>query len=103
MLLLLLVVQADAAQLCATRVTLSTSDLLAGVGVQHLWVCDSRDSSCHVSIVSLHTNEPCVVESFHAADSVVTVVETVPGCHTTSADKFAFTDDTVWMATEDER
>ena len=101
--LLLFVGQAQAAQLVATRVTLSTSDLPADVGVQHLWVCDSSDGSCRVSIVSLHTNEPCVVESFHVADVIVVAVETVPGYNTSSSDKFAFTNDTVWMATEDER
>jgi len=84
-------------------VTLSTSDLPADVGVQHLWVCDSSDGSCRVSIVSLHTNEPCVVESFRIADVAVSAVETVPGCQSASADKFACTDDTVWMATDDER
>ena len=101
--LLLFVVQTHAAQLLATRVTLSTSDLPAGVGVQHLWVCDSSDGSCRVSIVSLHTNEPCVVESFHVCDAIVAAAETVAGCHTASGDKFAFADDTVWMATDDER
>ena len=53
--------------------------------------------------MSLHTNEPCVIESFHLADVIVTAAETVPGCGTLSADKFAFADETVWLATEDER
>jgi len=98
-----LVAQVNVSQLVATRVTLSTTDLPAGVGVQHLWVCDSSSGSCHVSIMSLHTNEPCVVESFHLADVIVTASETVPGCSTLSGDKFAFISDTVWLATEDER
>jgi len=96
-------VQVQASHLIATRVTLSTTDLPAGVGVQHLWVCDSVGDSCQVSIMSLHTNEPCVIESFHLADVIVTAAETVPGCGTLSADKFAFADETVWLATEDER
>ena len=83
--------------------TLSTTDLPAGVGVQHLWVCDSSSGSCQVSIMSLHTNEPCVVESFHLTDVIVTAAETVPGYNTSSCDKFAFTDETVWLATDDER
>jgi len=93
--------------LLATRVTLTTSDLPAGVGVQHLWVCDSGGGggNCHVSIMSLHTNAPCVVESFDIADVSVTTAETVPGSSTSSSGshKFAFASDTVWLATEDER
>ena len=89
--------------LVSTRITLSTTDLPSGVGVQHLWVCVSSSVSCQVSILSLHTNAPCVVESFHLADVTVTTAETVPGCSVASTDKFAFTDDTVWLATEDER
>jgi len=92
-----------ASRLVATRVTLSTTDLAVGVGVQHLWVCDSSGGSCQVSIVSLHTNQPCVIESFTLPDVTVTAAETVPGCHTISSDKFAFADQTVWLATEDER
>jgi len=92
----------------ATRVTLSTTDLPAGVGVQHLWVCDSGGGggSCHVSIMSLHTNSPCVVESFDIADVRVVACETVPGCNLSSGgstDKFTFADDTVWLATDDDR
>ena len=89
--------------LVSTGVTLSTTDLPSGVGVQHLWVCVSDSVSCRVSILSLHTNAPCVVESFHVADVIVTAAETVPRCSVASADKFAFVDDTVWLATEDER
>jgi len=51
-----------------------------------------------VSIMSLHTNEPCVVESFDIADVSVTAAETVPRCNALTA-----TDDTVWLATEDDR
>ena len=43
------------------------------------------------------------MESFLIADVAVSAVETVPGCQSASADKFACTDDTVWMATDDER
>ena len=98
-----IVCQVHVTQLVATRVTLSTTDLPAGVGVQHLWVCNSSGGSCHVSIMSLHTNEPCVVELFDISDVVVTACETVPGCSAPSSDKFAFADDTVWLAAEDER
>lgn len=56
-----------------------------------------------MAILSLHTNEPCVVETFPLSDVVITACETVPGCSVTSSDKFAFADDTVWLATEDKR
>jgi len=84
--------------------TLSTTDLPSGVGVQHLWVCDnSGGGSCRASIMSLHTNEPCIIESFDVSDVAVTACTTVPGCDTSSTDKLAFPADTVWLATEDER
>jgi hypothetical protein len=88
--------------IAATRITLPSADLPNGIGIQHLWVCDGAG---HVSIVSLHTNQVCIIESFCVPNAAVTVVESVPGCAALSAagEKFAFCDETVWMATSDDK
>jgi hypothetical protein len=100
-----LVLQVQAPFCVATHVLLPSTDLPNGFGVQHLWVCESfasASSTSRVSVVSLHTNKPCVVDSFALADSgIVSAIERVPGVTTSSSDKFAFTDDTVWIAIDD--
>lgn len=86
---------------------LPSTDLPCGYGVQHLWVCESYASSSssltnRVSVVSLHTNKPCVVESFALTDGgIVSAIERVSGFSTSSPDKFAFNEDTVWIAADD--
>ena len=48
---------------CAVPVLLPSLDL-PGVGMQHLWVCSSDVTRGQVTVVSLHDNQPHVVESF---------------------------------------
>ena len=84
---------------CATYVTLPSVDDL-GVGVQHLWVCNGDKTKGQVSIVSLHTNQPCVVESFKVCDSLICSAESVPAPSGSSGGASV---DTVWMGTEDKK
>ena len=37
---------------------------LPGLGAEHLWVCSSDAARGQVTVVSLHGNQPHVVESF---------------------------------------
>jgi hypothetical protein len=94
-------VQFQAPSCVASRIMLPSHDLPTGFGVQHLWVCESSMSSLpsRISVVSLHTNKPCIVDSFAVSESAtISAVESVPGWSTGSSDKFSFKEDTVWMA-----
>ena len=87
---------------CATPIILPSPDL-PGVGMQHLWVCSSSSNDKgHVTVVSMRTNQPHVIESFRASDSVIVCVEMVPG-FATCEEEDAFSQDTVWMGTEDKK
>ena len=48
---------------CAVQVLLPSIEL-PGVGFEHLWVCSSDQSRGQVTVVSLQSNQPHVVESF---------------------------------------
>ena len=68
--------------------------------VEHLWVCSSTDQLGQVSLVSLHTAKPALVESFQATTSEILCVEMVEGFGDVE-DEASFKDDTVWMSTSD--
>ena len=71
------------------------------VGVQHLWVCSNEARRGQVTIVSLHSNQPHVLESFTACDAAIVCAEYVPGYSPGGAPHpHAFQQDTVWMAME---
>lgn len=82
---------------CATCVTIPSTDD-HGHGVQHLWVCSGDPSKGQVSIVSLGTNQPRVVESFKVSDSLISCVESVPAVAAGGA-----TGGQVWMGTEEKK
>ncbi|KAL4221100.1 guanine nucleotide exchange factor 10-like protein [Mactra antiquata] len=67
---------------------------------EHLWICSSNEGQGQVSIVSLHTHKPSLIESFQATKCEILCAETVPGFATVANEK-AFQDDTVWMSTAD--
>ena len=69
------------------------------VGTQHLWVCSNEVSHSQVTIVSLHTSQPHVLESFTACRSPILCAEVVPG-YAVYDQEHAFGQDTVWMAME---
>ncbi|XP_064610358.1 rho guanine nucleotide exchange factor 10-like protein [Liolophura sinensis] len=82
---------------CAVPVFLSTPSNI-GVGMQHLWVCNTTATRGQVSIVSIHSNRPRVIESYQACDCEIVCVENVPG-YSAENDPYSFKMDTVWMVT----
>ena len=87
---------------CSVYVTLPSHDM-PGIGIQHLWVCSGHKEKGQVSIISLHTNQPCIVESFRVSESMVLCAEMVPGTSSQAENKWESTDETVWMATDDNK
>ncbi|XP_060562010.1 rho guanine nucleotide exchange factor 10-like [Ruditapes philippinarum] len=68
--------------------------------MEHLWICSSNEGHGQVSVVSLHTDKPSLIESFQATKCMIICVETVPG-YARVRSKAAFEEDTVWMSTSD--
>lgn len=68
--------------------------------MEHLWVCSSTEGQGQVSVVSLHTDKPSLIESFQATRCMVICIEYVPG-YARVKKKAAFEEDTVWMSTAD--
>jgi len=73
---------------------------IPGIGMQHLWVCHGDGAKGNVSVVSLHTNQSCVVESFHICDTAIVCADTVLGVSNVTDDGRSTAGDTVWMATD---
>ncbi|XP_045162260.2 uncharacterized protein LOC123527069 isoform X2 [Mercenaria mercenaria] len=68
--------------------------------MEHLWICSSTEGHGQVSVVSLHTDKPSLIESFQATKCMVICAESVPG-YARVKKKAAFEEDTVWMSTTD--
>ncbi|ELU12632.1 hypothetical protein CAPTEDRAFT_218934 [Capitella teleta] len=89
---------------CAIPVVLPSPEFL-GVGTQHLWVCSSSGATeesaggSRITLVSLHTNQPHVLEVFPLDDAVVTCAALVPG-YSRGERAMTFSEDTVWMGTD---
>ena len=84
---------------CATPVFIPSVPQVGSLGMQHLWVCTSTQALGQVSIVSLHSIRPALTESFKACNCDILCVEVVPGCgQEMNADRFLFSEDTVWMS-----
>jgi hypothetical protein len=80
-------------------VFLPTVPFVSSLGIQHLWVCASNSQRGQVSIVSLHNTRLALTESFKACNCDILCAEVVSGCgQVTNAEKFLFSEDTVWMA-----
>lgn len=82
---------------CAAPVLLPSDQL--DLGIQHLWVCSGEKSRGQITVVALHTGQPHILETFKSCGAVSVCAERVPG---QSKEGEVF-DDTVWMATVDNK
>ncbi|XP_067946272.1 rho guanine nucleotide exchange factor 10-like isoform X2 [Watersipora subatra] len=74
---------------CATSIFLTNTS--GGIGLQYLWVCSSNDSSGQVTLLSVHSNQPHIIECFPACTGPITCCALVPSNIHCSLDH-------VWMA-----
>ncbi|KAL3862085.1 hypothetical protein ACJMK2_008080 [Sinanodonta woodiana] len=84
---------------CTVPVFLPTSGN-EDMGLQHLWVCSSKEDLGQVSIISIHSAKPNLLESFQVTKCEIVCAEMVPGFALVQSER-AFAEDTVWMSTVD--
>ncbi|KAK3591043.1 hypothetical protein CHS0354_026057 [Potamilus streckersoni] len=70
------------------------------IGLQHLWVCSSKEDLGQVSIISIHSAKPNLLESFQVTKCEIVCAEMVPGFALVQNER-AFAEDAVWMSTVD--
>ncbi|KAF6032695.1 hypothetical protein EB796_009036 [Bugula neritina] len=61
---------------CATPIFLTHSS--GGIGLQYLWVCSNNDEHGQVTLLSIHANQPHIIESFEACEGVIDSCLLVP-------------------------
>ncbi|KAL3862083.1 hypothetical protein ACJMK2_008078 [Sinanodonta woodiana] len=84
---------------CATQVIIPAS-YNPNMGLPHLWVCSATEGLGKVSIISLYSGRPNLLESFKACQCEIVCAEMIP-CSTQVQHEMAFSMDTVWMGTVD--
>ncbi|KAL3862082.1 hypothetical protein ACJMK2_008077 [Sinanodonta woodiana] len=84
---------------CVTQVIMPFSDN-SSMGLPHLWVCSATEGLGNVSIISIHSGRPNLLESFKACKCEILCAEMIP-CSAEVHHVLAFSMDTVWMGTVD--
>ncbi|KAK3591050.1 hypothetical protein CHS0354_026063 [Potamilus streckersoni] len=83
---------------CVTQVIMPLSD--NNMGLPHLWVCSATEGIGNVSIISIQSGRPNLLESFRACQCEIVCAEMIP-CSVQVQHELAFSMDTVWMGTVD--
>ncbi|KAK3591048.1 hypothetical protein CHS0354_026061 [Potamilus streckersoni] len=84
---------------CATQVIMPVSDN-PSMGLPHLWVCSATEGLGKVSIISVNSGRPNLLESFTVCHCEIVCAEMIP-CTAQVQNDLAFSMDTVWMGTVD--